>query len=170
VQVGTPFAFCEESGLRNDYKAELLREALTGRARIFTDPLASPTGFPFKVARLEGTGSEPAVYANRPRICDLGYLREAYRTGDGSIGYRCPGEPVTTYVAKGGSAEAAAGRKCLCNALLANIGHPQVRAGKHIEQGLVTAGDDFSGVTRFLTPGHASYTAADVVATLTGQS
>ena len=34
----------------------------------------SPTGFPFKVALLAGTGSDPAVYLARPRIPTLYYL------------------------------------------------------------------------------------------------
>jgi nitronate monooxygenase len=91
---------------------------------VFTDPAASPTNFPFKVAQLEGTLSQPDIYAARPRICDLGFLREAYRTPMGTIDYRCSAEPVTTYVSKGGKVENTAGRKCLCNALMANIGHP----------------------------------------------
>lgn len=163
IQVGTPFAVCEESSLRDDYKRALLQEAVSGNARVFTDPVASPTGFPFKVALLAGTVSDPAVYAARPRICDLGYLREAYRTEEGTIDYRCPAEPVTTYVAKGGKLENTLDRKCLCNALLANIGHPQVRAGKHVEPGLITAGDDLGGVVRFLAPNQLSYQAANVV-------
>jgi nitronate monooxygenase len=168
IQVGTAFAYCDESGLRADYKLALLQKVATGTAKIFTDPLASPTGFPFKVAELEGTLSEPEIYAARPRICDLGYLREAYRTADGNIDFRCPGEPVTVYVSKGGNEQDTIGRKCLCNALVANIGHPQVRAAKHIENGLVTSGDDLLGIGRFLIPGSSSYTAADVVSTLLG--
>ena len=127
VQVGTAFAFCAESGLRDDYKQALVKKAISGEARVFTDPLASPTGFPFKAAQLEGTVSEREVYLARPRICDLGYLREAYRTAEGTIDYRCAGEPVTVYLSKGGKVENTVGRKCLCNALMANIGHPQVR-------------------------------------------
>ncbi|MBI4459763.1 MAG: nitronate monooxygenase [Acidobacteria bacterium] len=166
VQVGTAFAFCAESGLREDYKRALLAKAASGEARIFTDPVASPTSFPFKIAQLEGSLSEHEVYSARPRICDLGYLREAYRTADGTIGFRCSGEPVTTYVAKGGRAEDTVGRKCLCNSLLANIGHPQVRNGKYIEQGLVTSGDDLARTRRFLPPNACSYSATDVVRNL----
>jgi nitronate monooxygenase len=118
------------------------------------------------VAQLEGTLSQQAVYESRPRICDLGYLREAYRREDGTVDFRCPGEPVTLYVAKGGKQENTAGRKCLCNALVANIGQPQVRNGKHVEPGLVTSGDDLKNITQFL-PGQAvSYSAADVIETL----
>ena len=166
VQVGTAFAFCAESGLREDYKRALLRKAACGQASVFTDPLASPTSFPFKVAQLEGTLSEREEYLARPRVCDVGYLREAYRTADGAIDYRCAAEPVTVYESKQGKAEDTAGRKCLCNALLANIGHAQARGGKYSEKGLVTSGDDLSKIPSFLQPGKPTYTAADVIAKL----
>ncbi len=148
------------------YKRELLADSAAGSARIRTDPQASPTGFPFKIAQLEGTLSEPEVYQARARICDVGYLREAYRKDDGSIGYRCASEPVTIYVSKGGKVEETEGRKCLCNALLANMGLAQTRNGKHVEPGLVTAGDGLPGISRFLSPGATGYTAADVVSRL----
>lgn len=163
VQVGTAFAYCAESGLREDYKQALLTKVVSGDARVVTDALASPTGFPFKVAELEGTLSERAVYSARPRICDLGYLREAYRGSDGKIGYRCPGEPVSLYVSKGGKQENTVGRMCLCNGLMATIGHPQVRGGQYVEKGLVTSGNGLTGITQFLPPGEAKYSAADVV-------
>jgi nitronate monooxygenase len=165
VQVGTPFALCEESDLRPEYKTALIDMARGRAAKVATDALASPTGFPFKVALLPGSLSDADVYRSRPRICDLGYLREAYRTEQGEIDFRCAGEPVTTYVAKGGKAEAAEGRKCLCNSLLANIGLPQVRAGKRVENGLITAGNDLENVVRFVPEG-SCYHAADVVARL----
>ncbi len=166
VQVGTAFAFCEESGLRNDYKQALLAKARSGEARVFTDPAASPTNFPFKVAQLEGTLSEHDIYAARPRICDLGFLREAYRTPTGTIDYRCSAEPVTTYLSKGGKVENTVGRKCLCNALMANIGHPQTRNGKYTELPLITSGNDLTEIAHFLSPGTSTYSAADVVAKL----
>jgi nitronate monooxygenase len=166
VQVGTAFALCAESGLRDDYRRSVLQKVIDGTARVFTDPMASPTGFPFKVATLEGTLSEAAAYADRPRICDLGYLREAYRADDGSIAFRCPAEPVNVYVAKEGAIENTIGRKCVCNALMASIGHPQIRAGKYTERGLITSGDDLAGVGRFLPPNAMDYMAADVIATM----
>jgi nitronate monooxygenase len=166
VQVGTAFAFCDESDLREDYKQQLLKLAMENSITVKTDAQASPTGFPFKVAELAGTLSDPDVYAARHRICDLGYLREAYREEDGSIGFRCAAEPVSTYVAKGGKPEHADGRKCLCNSLLANIGLSQVRAGKHIEPGLVTAGNDLAGVVRFMKLERPGYSAADVITAL----
>jgi nitronate monooxygenase len=87
-----------------------------------------PTHFPFKIVQMESSLSDYHVYSSRRRICDLGYLREAYRTQEGAIGYRCAAEPVATYVAKGGKLENTVGRKCLCNALLANIGFPRCGA------------------------------------------
>jgi nitronate monooxygenase len=166
VQVGTAFEFASESGLRDDYKRELLNKVIAGTAQVFTDPLASPTGFPFKVAQLEGTYSESETYAARPRICNLGFLREAYRTSEGEIGYRCAAEPLSLYTSKGGHAEDVVGRKCICNGLLANVGFPQLLNGNRVELGIVTAGDDLSTVTQFLPPGQSHYTALDVIAEL----
>jgi nitronate monooxygenase len=163
VQVGTAFAFTDESGLRADYKQELLAKVIAGTASVFTDPLASPTGFPFKVAQLEGTVSEAEVYDERPRICNLGFLREAYRTPEGEIGYRCASGPVTVYVAKGGHVEDTVGRKCICNGLLANIGLPQVLNGNRVETGIVTAGDDIVTVGQFLPLNQTHYSALDVI-------
>jgi nitronate monooxygenase len=166
VQVGTAFAFCDESGLRPDYKAAILAQVRDGSARVFTDPLASPTSFPFKVAQLAGTLSDAARYDARTRVCDLGYLREAYRDEHGAIGFRCAAEPVAAYVAKGGAIGDTVGRKCVCNALMANLGLGQVR-GREAEAGLVTAGDDLLQLDRFLAPGATRYSAADVIARLT---
>ena len=166
IQVGTAFAYCAESGLRDDYKHAMLVKIAAGEARVFTDPHASPTGFPFKVAQLEGTLSEPGVYQRRARICELGFLREAYRTPDGAIGYRCASEPPSLYVSKGGKLEDTIGRMCICNALLATIGYQQVRKGNRIEPGIVTSGTDLGGLGRFMPAGRLEYSAADVVRTL----
>lgn len=165
VQVGTAFAYCDESGLDPELKARALQMSLAGEARIFTDPVASPTGFPFKVVQMEGTLSDPPLAAARERVCDLGYLREAYREPDGQIGWRCPAEPVEDYLRKGGALEDTVGRKCICNALLATIGLGQVRAGRQ-ELPLLTSGDDVATVARFLKPGATTYTAADVLGVL----
>ena len=166
VQVGTAFAFTRESALRSDLKDRLLAQAITGSGEVFTDPLASPTGFPFKVAQLQGSYSDPEVASARKRVCDLGYLREPYANPDGAIGYRCAAEPVANFVAKGGKIEDTVGRKCLCNALLSNIGHAQVRKDDMIEPALVTVGDDLNTIAQFLAPGRETYGAADVVKSL----
>jgi nitronate monooxygenase len=168
IQVGTAFAFCDESGLDARYKELVLTMALAGTANVFTHPVASPTGFPFKVARVEGSLSEEEDYLLRTRVCDLGYLREAYRRDDATIGYRCPSEPAATWAAKGGAASDMDGRRCLCNALLANIGHAQIRSEGREEKPLLTSGDDLTEIGRFLPEGASSYTAKDVVSNLLG--
>ena len=163
IQVGTAFAFCEESGIDPAFKTAVLKASMDGTLDVFTDPQASPTGFPFKVARLEGTISEPTAYAARKRVCDLGYLRHAYRRQDGTIGYRCPAEPEDDYVAKGGARGETAGRKCVCNGLLATIGLGQVQRGNDLEPALITAGDDARHLARFLSSGNMSYSAVEVL-------
>jgi nitronate monooxygenase len=166
IQVGTAFAFSQESGMRPDLKRKLMAQAKTGSGVVFTDPLASPTGFPFKVALLDGSSSQLPIYQERKRVCDLGYLREPYAGQDGRIGYRCAAEPVDNYVAKGGKIEDTVGRKCLCNSLMANIGHQQTRKDGYVEPPLVTIGDDLNTVAQFLAPGRETYSAADVVQAL----
>ena len=99
VQVGTLFAYCDESGLAPTLRAEVIAGVAKGATRIRTDPRASPTGYPFKVVEVEGMARQGDT---RARICDLGYLRTAYRTSTGRLDYRCPAEPVETYLAKGG--------------------------------------------------------------------
>jgi nitronate monooxygenase len=164
IQVGTAFAYCAESGLRNDYKKAILQKIISGQARVATDSSASPTNFPFKVVQLEGTLSDNDVYLARPRICDLGFLREAYRTPEGTVGFRCSAELLTTYVSKGGNVENTYGKRCLCNALMATNGQPQVRNGKFTETGLVTSGNELTKLGRFLSPsGEPTYTATDVL-------
>ena len=166
VQVGTAFEFANESGLDNTLKQAILTQIVDGWVQPFTDPVASPTGFPFKVIPLEGSELQPEPYSQRPRICDLGFLRQPYRTEAGTIGYRCPSEPLSLYLSKGGDIADTVGRKCLCNALLANIGQAQVRGSHHVEPPLVTAGDDLNYVAEFLPPDQTSYSAADVIAGL----
>ncbi len=166
IQVGTAFAFSEESGMRADLKHKLIGQAIAGTGQVFTDPIASPTGFPFKVAQLEGTSSSFPIYQERKRVCDLGYLREPYAPEQGKIAYRCSAEPVDNYVMKGGKAEDTVGRKCLCNALMANIGHQQVRKDGSVEPPLITVGDDLNTIAQYIEPGQESYSAVHVVETL----
>jgi NAD(P)H-dependent flavin oxidoreductase YrpB (nitropropane dioxygenase family) len=163
IQVGTAFAFCDESGIDPELKRRVCQLARTGDANVFTDPLASPTGFPFKVLKMSDTLSEADNYAARERFCDLGYLRQSYRKPDGTLGHRCAAEPVADYVRKGGEAADTNGRKCLCNALMTNTGFGQIRPDGTHELPLLTAGNDVAELARFLKPGADSYTAADVV-------
>ena len=163
IQVGTPFAFCNESGIQPELKRQAIALSRLGQARVFTDPVASPTGFPFKVAQFQNTLFNAANYHARHRICDLGYLRHLYRKPDGEIGYRCPAEPLEHFRRKGGEAQETLGRKCICNALPATVGLPQVRTNGIDELPLVTAGDDLAQLAQFLPPDHDSYSAADVL-------
>ncbi len=163
IQVGTAFAFCRESGIREDLKRRVIDLVCSRRARVFTDPRASPTGFPFKVLELAESLSDSDVYLQRNRKCDLGYLRKPYRRGDGTLGYRCAAEPVADYVSKGGLTDETAGRKCLCNALFATIGLGQVDPQGASEIAIITAGDDVVEIQRFLPPGNTSYSSAAVL-------
>jgi nitronate monooxygenase len=164
VQVGTAFAFCDESGFDPDVKRRVVDLSRHDQAHVFTDPLASPSGFPFKVVELDGTLSEADVYEDKTRgACELGYLRAAFRTEDGTIGWRCPSEPVEVYIGKGGAEEDTIGRKCLCNALAANVGLGQIQRDGAPEPMLITSGDEVSNVAQFLAPGADSYSAGDVV-------
>jgi len=168
IQVGTAFAFCEESGIRPDIKRDVIARSRRADVRVTTDPRASPTGFPLKVVELQDSVSEAGVFDERPKICDLGYLRQAYRRSNGTLGYRCPGEPEDDYLKKGGDADEIHGRKCVCNGLLATVGLGQVQKRSYQEPALVTAGQDASLVAEFLPPGRDSYSAADVVGRLLG--
>jgi nitronate monooxygenase len=166
VQVGTAFAYCEESGLAPDLKAQVLELSKQGQVEIFTDPVASPTGFPFKVVQAPGTYSDKALYEKRTRICDLGYLRHGYVQDDGSMAWRCPAEPVEDYLRKGGTLEDTVGRKCVCNGLMADIALGQIQKSGERELPLMTSGDDVAHVARFLKEGKSTYSAQDVLDTL----
>jgi nitronate monooxygenase len=162
IQIGTAFAFSEESGFTTELKRKIIQSILHGDVAVFTDPVASPTGFPFKVLSVNGTLSDKNVYQSRHRVCDLGYLRHPYKKADGSVGYRCPAEPDRAYVKKGGKPSDIEGKKCLCNALLSNIGLAQFRKNGYSENPLITSGDDILTVARVLGQ-RSSYHAEDVV-------
>ena len=165
IQVGTLFAYTDESGLTAEYKRSVLAHAADGSVSIFTDPRASPTGYPFKVVRWpEDPVADPG---ERTRVCDIGGLRTPYVRPDGKIGYRCPAEPVEAYVEKGGRIEDTVGRRCLCNALMANVGHAQVRPGGAEEPPLLTSGDDLTTIGGFLG-GRDRYSVDDVLEYLLG--
>jgi nitronate monooxygenase len=167
IQVGTAFAFCRESGLSEDIRRRVIQMSCAGTVDVKTDPVASPAGFPFKVLQLDDTLSNDQVYRQRRRICDLGYLRHAYKHEDGTLGWRCGAEDVEAFQRKGGSIEGTRGKKCVCNGLVANVGMPQVRRDGTRELPLLTSGDDAREVARFLPSEDAvDYTAADVVSAL----
>jgi NAD(P)H-dependent flavin oxidoreductase YrpB (nitropropane dioxygenase family) len=168
VQVGTLFALCEESGLDPAIRKEMLSELGAGQLIVRTDPLASPTGFPFKVATLKGTMSEAEVYAARPRLCDLSYLRVPYEREPGDLGYRCAAEPVHMYLRKGGDIADTVGRKCLCNGLTAGVELGQNRRDGYREVPIVTLGADLRGVAQMLSDLPEGWTAVQAVDRLLG--
>ncbi len=168
VQVGTPFALCEESGVTTELRHKLVQLALDGKANVFTDPQVSPAGFPFKVAQIEGTVSDKNLDSKRTKACNMSYLRTAYQRDDGKIGWRCPAEPDAAFIAKGGNPDDIAGRTCICNALFATIGLGQSFPDGSKALPVVTLGDDFDKIDRVCKDGQLDYTAADVLKYLKG--
>lgn len=172
VQVGTLFALARESGLLAPLREQLLTALRDGSLDVRTDAAASPTGFPFKVAMMPGTLADPQRYEARPRLCDLGYLRQPYTRAGGAVGYRCPAEPVDVYVRKGGDVADTVGAKCLCNALTTDVGIGQHRKDGYVEEPMVTLGSDLAGARRldsehWLHGGNADgWTATEAVAWL----
>jgi len=167
VQLGTAFAFTEEAAIAEEIKRDVVKRAKGRSLRVITDFEASPTGYPFKiVVREEG---ELANLRARTRVCDLGYLRQAYLESDGTVGYRCPGEPIPTYVKKGGKEEDTTNKLCLCNQLLATVELGQERpTGSELP--LLTSGMELAEIARFVRKGADSYTVADVLSVMNGES
>ena len=166
VQIGTAFALSDESGLTPVVRQVLRERVLADTLRVRTDPLASPTGFPFKVAQLANTVADPTVYGERERICDLSYLRTPYRRDDGTVGYRCASEPLDAYVKKGGEVEDTVGRMCLCNGLAATAGLAQLRPDNKVEPFLVTLGSDRAQLNGLLELFPGGWSAVDVLSWL----
>jgi hypothetical protein len=148
-----------------ELRCRVLAEVKSGTLKVRTSLRASSTGYPFKVAEVEGSVSDPEVYAERERKCDLGYLREAYLKPNGSLGYRCAAEPVEAFIRKGGALEATDGSTCLCNGLMSTCGLGQYRADGHREPPIVTSGDSINDI-RDLLVDRVSFSASDVIAHL----
>jgi len=177
VQCGTLFALSKESGMDDAMRQNILSQIAEKDLEVFTDPVASPTGYPFKVLEVDQSLADRKTYEQRQRLCSLGYLRTPYiDSKTGKLGYRCPAEPVEDWVKKGGEVEATVGRKCLCNALMANVGLPQARKVKdpetgetkvYVEDMLITIGDEVNNCRPFLKrdpeTSKYSYSAKDVV-------
>jgi nitronate monooxygenase len=168
IQVGTAFAYCDESAIVPEIKREVLRRCKAGTLKIDTDFQASPTGYPFKVIHLDTTTTGDSGPNARKRVCDLGYLRHAYPKSETELGYRCPSEPIQAYIRKGGAESRTVGKQCLCNGLLATVGLGQVR-GEKTEPALVTSGEDFSFVARLLENGRETYAAREAIAFILGE-
>lgn len=163
VQLGTAFAFSAESGIEPELRSQVVAHSQSGALEVVTDPRVSPTGLPFKVASVPNSLSDAAIYEARERRCDLGYLRQPYRRADGSLGYRCPAEPVEDYLRKGGALADTVGRKCLCNGLLATAGHGQRLSAGKTEPAIVTGGADLAALGDLISANQCDYTVADVL-------
>lgn len=168
VQVGSAFALCNESGLREDIKRELRQRIAADALEIKTSATASPSGFPFQVVQLKGSLSEQCVYESRERICNVGHLTQAYQKDEregGGIGFRCPAEPIDAFVKKGGTKAETDGKVCLCNGLGAAAGHGHLaRSGG--EPIIVTLGKDLGFYNRLAVHPDGSYSAEEVVRTI----
>ncbi len=166
VQVGTVFAYSDESGIAPDIKRTVLRAVAKGEVDVFTDPRASPTGFPFKIVRAPGLEEQNDT---RTRCCDLGYLRTAYRKESGSLGYHCPAAPTDGWSDSGGAMAETEGRRCLCNGLMSVIGLGQPLGDGTIEPPVLTSGDAVAEVAR-VAKGRESYSAAEALEYLLAES
>ena len=63
VQVGTAFALTQESGWDPELKQQVLNTISREEGLdVYTDTLASPTGFPLKIGRVPRTMAERAIY------------------------------------------------------------------------------------------------------------
>ena len=84
IQVGTAFAFSEESGMRADLKKKLIEPGEQGRRRLSL-PIRwlRPRDFRSRLRSWKDTSSQLPIYQERKRVCDLGYLREPYAAPDG---------------------------------------------------------------------------------------
>ncbi|MDD5208726.1 MAG: hypothetical protein PHV36_05020 [Elusimicrobiales bacterium] len=170
VQLGTLFALSGQSGTAPALRSKVMKLLAAGELKV-SNTMVSPTGFPFKVAQVPGTISDPAVYQARKRMCDVGLLQVNYLTPSGELGYRCPAEAVDAFTAKGGRVQNTVGRVCLCNALLAACGFPQVRPGGYEEPPIVTLGENLDSAKELvdaLPPGQESYTVGKALLYLRG--
>ncbi|MGK0240060.1 MAG: nitronate monooxygenase [Candidatus Pelagisphaera sp.] len=120
------------------------------------------------MAQIEDTISDPNIHRSRSRVCDLGYLRQAYALDDGNLGFRCPGEPEENFVRKGGRGSDTIGKVCLCNGLLSTIGLGQTRRGA-IEAAIVTAGVNFDFLKHVVDGADHRYSASQVIEYLMGE-
>ena len=178
VQVGSIFALTEESGMKPAYRNAILNELKKGtdEVALVQTTLFSPTGFPFKVVQLNDTLANDAVYAARPRVCDIGLLQQrglSKPDADGTrrLFQRCPAAPVDGFVNKRGLQLNTEDRRCLCNGLLACVGLGQVseRKGKMAEEpAIVTLGNHLDGIQRLSHHGQTPYWVRDVVIDILG--
>lgn len=162
IQVGSIFALADESGMDPSLARKTRLLGYRGDLDVLTSNY-SPTGFPFKVARIHGTLSDSPVYANRRRVCDKGYLVTLHRATDGNVIARCAAEPEHAFVRKGGKEDDALSKVCLCNGLLATVG-----LGSPKEPPIVTLGNDVDFLQKLMAHEGSTYTTGDALRYLLG--
>ena len=175
VQVGSVFALAEESGMKPAYRTAILDEIKNGTEdeALVRTTLFSPTGFPFKVAQLDGTLADDAVYQTRNRLCDIGLLQQRGlskpdENGKRKLFHRCSAAPVESFVNKRGLPHNTISRRCLCNGLLSTVGLGQVKNQRE-EPAIVTIGNHLDSVRRLSHQGQHPYWVRDVVEDLLGE-
>jgi NAD(P)H-dependent flavin oxidoreductase YrpB (nitropropane dioxygenase family) len=179
VQVGSVFALAEESGMKSDYRSAIFHQLKKEMddSKLVQTTLFSPTGFPFKVAQLDGTLANETVFNSRRRVCDIGLLQQrglskAAEDGTRRLFQRCPAAPLDDFVGKRGLPLNTNDRRCLCNGLLACAGLAQavVQNGVQMEEpAIVTLGNALDGIRRLSRNGQTPYWARDVVIDILGQ-
>ncbi|MFZ1258494.1 MAG: hypothetical protein WAQ25_03430 [Candidatus Saccharimonas sp.] len=167
IQVGSLFAVANESGMVAAERGKVKINAQMDRLVVRSDEGVSPTGYPFQVAEIGGTLSDPQVKESRPRICDISALRTPY-VSDGELHWRCPAD-VAENMADAFKGPFAAKRigeaACLCNALWAAAGAGQQDYGRGSkEPSIVTLGQHASNDIRdYMARYGRDITAANVI-------
>lgn len=174
VQVGSVFALAEESGMKPSYRTAILNEIKKGTddEALVRTTLFSPTGFPFKVAQLDGTLADDAVYQSRTRLCDIGLLQQRGlskpdENGKRRLFHRCSAAPVESFVKKRGLPHNTESRRCLCNGLMSTVGLGQIK-NQVEEPAIVTLGNHLDSIRRLSHQGQYPYWVRDVVQDLLG--
>jgi nitronate monooxygenase len=179
VQAGSVFALAEESGLKAAYRSAIFNELKKGAddSALVQTTLFSPTGYPFKVAQLEGTLSDEEVYTARRRVCDIGHLQQRglgkpAEDGSRQLFQRCQAAAVEDYLSKRGLPLNIESKRCLCNGLLSGIGLGQVVKvnGEPVEEpAIVTLGNHLDGIRRLSRQGQSPYWVRDVLEEILGE-
>jgi nitronate monooxygenase len=161
IQVGSPFGLARESSVLFDLKEQgknLIMNAKEGEEPVYTDPLFSPSGFPFKLLQIDGTLSSKEINERENTACKYGYLVELYEH-NGKVLTRCPAELKSSYMKKGGDPNETDGRGCICSGLSANVGF-----GNPGEPSVATAGSDLEDIRNIIKRvGSTDYTTKDVI-------
>jgi nitronate monooxygenase len=161
IQAGSIFALARESGMDSVIRQEILKKGFQKTLKVKTDMKISPTGFPFKLVDLSESTSDESVHESRLRVCDLCVLVSLYKKIDGSIGYRCPSEPVENFIRKGGKVEDTENRGCICNGLITTAG---LRfKDENYEPAVVTLGDDVEFLQHLMKNENDSYSATQAI-------